>query len=57
MYESIVPDDNTALQAEIGYGFDHVQWSISNIPDPKDTDPVRHTILVVVPECLVIAFN
>jgi hypothetical protein len=57
MYEDIVLDNNIALRNEIEYFFNHAQWSVSNIPDPNDTDPRRYAILAVLPEFLVIAFN
>jgi hypothetical protein len=57
MYEDIVLDDNIALRNEIEYFFNHADWSVTAIPDPRDVDPRRYAILAVLPEFLVIAFN
>jgi hypothetical protein len=57
MYEDIVLDDNIALRNDIEYFFNHDDWAVAAIPNPRDDDPRRYAILAVLPEFLVIAFN
>lgn len=47
------------LVQEVTYFFyrDGSRWSIRNIPDPKDPDPVRYAILAALVETLAEAFN
>lgn len=47
------------LIQEVTYFFyrDSSRWSIFNIPDPKDPDPIRYAILAALVETLAEAFN
>lgn len=56
MYEYIVTSFVTELRTEIEYFYDQ-PWTVSKIPDPKDTDPERYAILAVIPHYLMKAFN
>lgn len=56
MYEYIVTSFVTELRNEIEY-FYNQPWTVSKIPDPKDTDPERHAILAMIPHYLMKAFN
>ena len=57
MYEYFVTGYNTGLRSEIEYFFNRHTWAVYNIPDPKDSDPVRYAILAVLTDYLVVAFN
>lgn len=57
MYEYIVISYNIGLRTEIEWFFNHPDWAVSAIPDPKDPDPARYAILAVIPHFLVAAFN
>ena len=58
IYEFLVVDWNTQLRNELEY-FCCVQpsWSVSDIPDPADPDPLRYAILAVITKLMCIAFN
>lgn len=59
LYELIVARDTIHLVEETTYFFYRYgsRWSIRNIPDPKDPDPVRYAILAALVETMVEAFN
>ncbi|RDL34679.1 Uncharacterized protein BP5553_07807 [Venustampulla echinocandica] len=57
MYEYTVLGYNTGLRTEIESFFNHPNWLVADIPDPKDPDPARYAILAVLPQFLVEAFN
>lgn len=56
-HEYIVTNYNAGLRTEIEWFFNHPDWAVSAIPDPKDSDPARYAILAVIPHFLVAAFN
>jgi len=59
MYEYTVVANNTGLRTEIEFFFNHPDWAVSAIPDPKDEDPKRYAILAVavLPYFMVAEFN
>ncbi|KAG5980951.1 hypothetical protein E4U55_003461 [Claviceps digitariae] len=57
MYEYLIIGYNTGLRTEIEFFFNQPSWSVKDIPDPKDADPIRYAILAVLPHYLTLAFN
>ncbi|KAF2761226.1 hypothetical protein EJ05DRAFT_497780 [Pseudovirgaria hyperparasitica] len=57
MYEYIVLDYNIGLRSEIEWFYNHSDWAVSAIPDPKDSNAERYAILAVLPRYLAYAFN
>ncbi|KAG6020917.1 hypothetical protein E4U41_002679 [Claviceps citrina] len=57
MYEYLVVDFTQGLRTEIEFFFNHPTWSVKDIADPHDADPVRYAILAVLPHYLAQAFN
>lgn len=58
-YEDLCLDDLIMMGYECEYFFFHNEpsWRLSQIPDPKDPDPIRYAILASMVEALVDAFN
>lgn len=57
MYEYLVLGYNIGLRTEIEWFFNHADWAVCDIPDPRDADAARYAILAVMPEFLCAAFN
>lgn len=57
MYEYLVVGYTIGLRSEIEFFFNQPSWAVKDIPDPKDPDPARYTILAVLPQYLTVAFN
>ncbi|TGO25168.1 hypothetical protein BPAE_0086g00330 [Botrytis paeoniae] len=59
MYEILMMGDCVPLDSETEYFWyqSTEKWSLSSIPDPKDTDPVRYAVIACIVEELVRAFN
>ncbi|KAI9760320.1 MAG: hypothetical protein M4579_001724 [Chaenotheca gracillima] len=57
LYENIVLDRNIGMRNEIEYFFRQHWWAVADIPDPKDSDPMRYAVLACIPHLLVLAFN
>ena len=57
MYEYIALANNPGLRTEIEFFFNHAEWPVSEIPDPKDSDPEIYAILAVLPHFMVAAYN
>lgn len=59
LYEDLCSNDLIMMGYECEYFFFHKQhsWRLSQIPDPKDSDPIRCAILASMVEALVDAFN
>ncbi|CAE6457222.1 unnamed protein product [Rhizoctonia solani] len=49
--------DHNEIMLEAQYFWHHKDWSIRNVPDPRDSDPVRYAMLASIVEELVDAFN
>lgn len=58
LYEDLCADHFIMMGYECEYFFQpRGRWSLVNVPDPKDDDPVRYAILASMVEALVDAFN
>ncbi|KAE8153083.1 hypothetical protein BDV25DRAFT_137153 [Aspergillus avenaceus] len=57
MYEAMISGVYEALGPETEYFWYQRKWSLQNISDPHDSDPVRYAILACLVEELVMAFN
>jgi hypothetical protein len=59
LYDDLCADDLIMLGYECTYFFNHSEsrWSLNQLPDPKDTDPIRYAFLASMVEALVDAFN
>ncbi|KAF7854179.1 hypothetical protein EAF04_010476 [Stromatinia cepivora] len=59
MYEILMMGDYGPLGSETEYFWRHWRgkWTLSSIPDPKDSDPIRYAIVACIVEELVNAFN
>jgi hypothetical protein len=54
---SICAGEHGEVMLESAYFWRQKHWSLCNIPDPKDPDPVRYAILASLVEEMVEAFN
>ncbi|GBE86391.1 hypothetical protein SCP_0902700 [Sparassis crispa] len=58
LYEFFVLDWNVQLRNELEYFCSmHPTWSVFDLPDPVDTDPVRYAALAVLTRLMCDAFN
>lgn len=57
MYEYIAVANNAGLRIEIEFFFNHADWAVSAIPNPKDEIRKRYAILAVLPHFMVAASN
>lgn len=57
MYEYLVLEYNAGIRMDLDWFFNHPGWAVASIPDPKDPNPARHTIISVVPQFMIAAFN
>ncbi|TEY83987.1 hypothetical protein BOTCAL_0023g00060 [Botryotinia calthae] len=59
MYEILMMGDYVPLGSETEYFWyqSTEKWSLSSIPDPKDSDPIRYAVVACIVEELVHAFN
>ncbi|KAG6261736.1 hypothetical protein E4U49_003674 [Claviceps purpurea] len=59
LYEDICSGNLIMMGYESDYFFYHTEnsWQLSQIPDPRDRDPIRYAILASLVEALVSAFN
>jgi hypothetical protein len=54
LYELTCAAAHGEMMMEAGYFWSHKDWSLAEIPDPRDPDPLRYAMLV---EAMVSAFN
>lgn len=45
------------MRNEIEYFWRRREWSVCDVPDPKDSEPERYAVVAAVPFMLVAAFN
>ncbi|KAI1930173.1 hypothetical protein LOZ66_002071 [Ophidiomyces ophidiicola] len=57
MYDAMISGEYASLGPETEYFWYQRCWTLHDIPDPKDPDPVRYAILASLLEELVVAFN
>jgi len=57
IYEYFVTGRSTLFVVETGWFENNAHWAIQDIPDPKDTDPLRYAILAGLTEILCVGFN
>lgn len=57
LYEHIMLDQNIQMRNELEAFWFQQGWNVTDIPDPKDTDPERYAVLAVIPALLILAFN
>ncbi|KAF9267943.1 hypothetical protein L218DRAFT_955113 [Marasmius fiardii PR-910] len=57
IYEFLVVNNNIKLRNELEYFCLHQNWSISSLPDPEDSDPLRYAMLAVLTRLMCDAFN
>jgi hypothetical protein len=56
-YEYFVTGNSTLLFRETEWFRQCAHWAVHDIPDPKDTDPLRYAILAGLTEILCVSFN
>lgn len=57
IYAAILGGKDLSLRTELEYFFNHKDWVVSKIPDPKDPDPARYAVVAAVTYVLVASFN
>jgi hypothetical protein len=58
IYEFLIADWTTQLRNELEYFCrEHPSWSVEDIPDPTDPDPLRYAVLAVITKLMCEAFN
>lgn len=57
IYAAILGGRDLSLRSELEYFFNHKDWVVSKIPDPKDPDPARYAVVAAVIYLLVASFN
>ena len=57
LYEFFVIDRATSFRTEAEWFRENAKWAVHDIPDPKDTDPLRYAILAGLTEVLAFGFN
>jgi hypothetical protein len=57
MYHYLVRGDYEVLRNEVQDFFDHTNWHVHSIPDPRDHDPERYAILAAITQYLVHGIN
>lgn len=59
LYEDLCSGNLIMMGYESDYFFYHTEnsWQLSQVPDPRDTDPIRYAVLASLVEALVSAFN
>lgn len=57
IYEYMMFEYVTGYRNEIEYFWNHPEWPVCDVPDPKDPDPARYAFVSRVPVMLAAAFN
>jgi hypothetical protein len=57
LYELMVLQEMSSVTLEAEYFFYRSSWTLSTIPDPKDTDPARYAILACLVDALAQSYN
>ncbi|KIJ57805.1 hypothetical protein HYDPIDRAFT_171532, partial [Hydnomerulius pinastri MD-312] len=58
IYEFFVLDWNVAFRNELEYFCcSHPDWSVCDLPDPEDHDPLRYAVLAVLTRLMCTSFN
>lgn len=57
LYEHLILNHRFGIRNEVERFWTQHQWAVSDIPDPKDSDPERYAVLSCIPSLLVEAFN
>jgi len=57
MYHYLIRGDYEVLRNEVQDFFDHTNWHVHSIPDPRDHDPERYAILAAITQYLAHGIN
>lgn len=57
LYEFLVVDHVTGYRNQIEFFWKQRDWAVSEIPDPRDSNPSRYAFLACLPALLVRSFN
>jgi hypothetical protein len=57
MYHYLIRGDYEVLRNEVQDFFDHTNWHVHSIPDPRDHDPERYAIVAAITQYLAHGIN
>lgn len=57
IYVALVSGEDLWMRTEVERFWNHHEWRVSELQDPRDADPVRYAVLATIPYLLVRAFN